>query len=98
MSSVALHSASAEDFSAKADTRAAPKVPGAAGPAEAPAISVVPPDHARATSSSNESGQTPPKRAYPAPPELPTQAGPKAVRFDFTDACRVELRERSHPC
>jgi autotransporter strand-loop-strand O-heptosyltransferase len=97
MSSVALHSASAEDLSAKADTRAAPKVPGAAGPAEAPAISVVPPDHARATSSSNESGQTPPKRAYPAPAELPTQAGPKGVRFDFNDGCRVVLPEAAHP-
>src|SRR5215470_683220 len=97
MSSVALHSASAEDFSAKADTRAAPKVPGAAGPAEAPAIRVVPPDHAKATSSSKESGQTPPKRNYPAPAELPTQAGPKGVRFDFNDGCRVVLPEAAHP-
>src|SRR5258708_1566680 len=37
------------------------------------------------------------KRAYPAPPELPTQEGPKGIRFDFNDGCRVALPESDHP-
>jgi hypothetical protein len=36
------------------------------------------------------------KRAYPAPAEVPTQEGPKAVRFDFNDGCRVALPEGEH--
>ncbi len=39
----------------------------------------------------------PPKRAYPAPAELPTQEGPKGIRFDFNDGCRVVLPEGEHP-
>jgi autotransporter strand-loop-strand O-heptosyltransferase len=41
--------------------------------------------------------QAHPKRAYPAPAEVPTQEGPKGVRFDFNDGCRVLLPERKHP-
>ena len=33
----------------------------------------------------------PVKRAYPAPAEMPTQQGPKGLRFDFNDGCRVVL-------
>jgi len=32
-------------------------------------------------------------RAYPAPAAVPTQAGPKGIRFDFNDGCRVMLPE-----
>ena len=39
----------------------------------------------------------PVKRAYPAPAELPTQEGPKGMRFDFNDGCRVHLPESEHP-
>jgi autotransporter strand-loop-strand O-heptosyltransferase len=33
----------------------------------------------------------PPRRAYPAPAPLPTQAGAHGIRFDFNDGCRVAL-------
>jgi autotransporter strand-loop-strand O-heptosyltransferase len=41
--------------------------------------------------------EEPPKRAYPAPAEVPTQAGPPGVRFDFNDGCRVTLADSDHP-
>jgi autotransporter strand-loop-strand O-heptosyltransferase len=37
------------------------------------------------------------KRAYRPPSELPTQVGPKRLRFDFNDGCRVVLEEAEHP-
>src|SRR5215467_7164220 len=37
------------------------------------------------------------KRPYPAPTETPTQQGPKGLRFDFNDGCRVLLPESTHP-
>jgi len=37
------------------------------------------------------------KRAYPPPCELPTQEGPKGIRFDFNDGCRVALPEGEQP-
>jgi autotransporter strand-loop-strand O-heptosyltransferase len=39
----------------------------------------------------------PSNRAYPAPTAIPTQAGPKGIRFDFNDGCRVMLPEAKHP-
>jgi autotransporter strand-loop-strand O-heptosyltransferase len=39
----------------------------------------------------------PAKRAYPPPAEIPTQSGPKGLRFDFNDGCRVMLPESEHP-
>src|ERR1700694_4395086 len=45
----------------------------------------------------DSASQTPPKRAYPAPAEIPTQEGPKGIRFDFNDGCRVMLPEGGHP-
>ncbi len=39
----------------------------------------------------------PANRAYPAPAAIPTQAGPKGIRFDFNDGCRVMLPEGKHP-
>jgi autotransporter strand-loop-strand O-heptosyltransferase len=38
-----------------------------------------------------------PKRAYPPPADIPTQKGPKGIRFDFNDGCRVMLPEGDHP-
>jgi hypothetical protein len=38
-----------------------------------------------------------PKRAYPAPAEVPTQQGPKGIGFDFNDGCRVVLPEADKP-
>jgi autotransporter strand-loop-strand O-heptosyltransferase len=37
------------------------------------------------------------KRAYPAPAEIPTQEGPKGLRYDFNDGCRVLMPESDHP-
>src|SRR5262245_35970860 len=33
----------------------------------------------------------------PALAEMPTQQGPKGIRFDFNDGCRVVLPEAQHP-
>jgi autotransporter strand-loop-strand O-heptosyltransferase len=38
----------------------------------------------------------PAKRPYPAPAGIPTQSGPKGIRFDFNDGCRVTLPESEH--
>ncbi|WLB01322.1 autotransporter strand-loop-strand O-heptosyltransferase [Bradyrhizobium elkanii] len=38
-----------------------------------------------------------PKRAYPAAAELPTQVGPKGLRFDFNDGARVVCPEADGP-
>ncbi len=36
------------------------------------------------------------KRAYPAPADIPTQHGPKGIRFDFNNGCRVVVPESEH--
>lgn len=38
-----------------------------------------------------------PKRPYPPPAEMPTQAGPMGIRFDFNHGCRVTLPEGDRP-
>jgi autotransporter strand-loop-strand O-heptosyltransferase len=43
------------------------------------------------------SATAPEKRAYPAAAEVPTQAGPRGVQFDFNDGARVVLPEAEHP-
>jgi autotransporter strand-loop-strand O-heptosyltransferase len=43
------------------------------------------------------SASAPAKRAYPAPAEVPTQEGPKGIRFDFNDGARAMLPEGEHP-
>jgi autotransporter strand-loop-strand O-heptosyltransferase len=43
------------------------------------------------------SAPAPVKRAYPPPAEVPTQPGPKGIRFDFNDGARVILPEGKHP-
>src|SRR5579859_1457327 len=50
-----------------------------------------------ASAAPEPSASAPPKRAYPAPAEVPTQEGPKGIRFDFNDGCRVMLPEGKHP-
>src|SRR6266446_5046934 len=45
-----------------------------------------------------QSASAPPgKPAYPPPAEVPTQEGPKGLRFDFNGGCRVHLPESEHP-
>jgi autotransporter strand-loop-strand O-heptosyltransferase len=87
--------ASAAPDSVPAPLEAAP-VPDPAAAAESaaaipqPAAGSVPEDSGAASSA-------PPKRAYPAPAEVPTQPGPKGLQFDFNDGCRVLLPEGEHP-
>ena len=105
MSSVGLHSSSAaaEVFlGGEADAQLAASVPGAAAPApvaaiEAPSVGATSADQAQPAPSSNDSSQAPAKRPYPAPAEIPTNRGPKGLRFDFNDGCRVVLPESEHP-
>src|SRR5215475_1346682 len=104
MSSVGLHSSSAtaEELLGKADDQSAPNALGSAAP---PPVAAIEPrsvgaasaDNAKPAPSSNGSPQAPAKRPYPAPAELPTQRGPKGLRFDFNDGCRVRLPESEHP-
>ncbi len=56
-----------------------------------------PPEQAASAAQPDASGSAPVKRAYPAPADLPTQEGPKGMRFDFNDGCRVHLPESDHP-
>ena len=39
----------------------------------------------------------PPEPAYPPAAPVPTQSGPKGLRFDFNEGCRVTLPESEHP-
>jgi autotransporter strand-loop-strand O-heptosyltransferase len=39
----------------------------------------------------------PVKRAYPPPAEVPTQMGPKGLKFDFNNGCRLHLPESDQP-
>jgi autotransporter strand-loop-strand O-heptosyltransferase len=89
MSVVSLHTTSAK--AGEAPAAAAPAAneaqsadAGAAAPAAQPAAVA-------------DSAQTPAKRPYPAPADVPTQAGPRGMRFDFNDGCRVSLPENGHP-
>ena len=56
-----------------------------------PAAGSVPPEDSVGASAA------PPKRAYPAPAELPTQQGTNGLQFDFNDGARVLLPETAHP-
>jgi autotransporter strand-loop-strand O-heptosyltransferase len=37
------------------------------------------------------------KPAYPPPADIPTQEGPRGLRFDFNSGCRVMFPESQHP-
>jgi autotransporter strand-loop-strand O-heptosyltransferase len=100
MNSIGLHSgfATAEEVQGALDARSAETTPGPAAPAAVATTAALsgtatPADHGTPASSSNDSSQAPPKRPYPAPAELPTQRGPKGLRFDFNDGCRLTLPE-----
>jgi len=81
------------------DVQSARKAPGSApsAPVEAPSVGTTPDDQAKPAPSTNGSAQASPKRPYPAPAELLTQRGPKGLRFDFNDGCRVMLPESDGP-
>ena len=94
MSVVSLHPGTAKgtESPAEADVRsvaAAAPAPAAPSPGGAPSQAQQP--------AAADSAQTPPKRPYPAPADVPTQAGPQGMRFDFNDGCRVSLPETAHP-
>jgi autotransporter strand-loop-strand O-heptosyltransferase len=55
------------------------------------------PTPAAAAESGSAAAEAPPiPRAYPAPAPRPTQEGPRGIRFDFNDGCRVYLPEAEH--
>ena len=104
MSSVGLRSsfAAAKEVLGEVDAQSPQIAPGSAASAAVaatatPPVSATAADHGQPASASNDAAQTPPKRPYPAPAELPTQRGPKGLRFDFNDGCRVMLPESEGP-
>ena len=70
-------------------------------PAEAPQTTAPPTGGPPPSSGTPEEGsgaqQEPVKRAFPAPADNPTQAGPKGVKFDFNDGCRLIVAEDKAP-
>lgn len=50
-----------------------------------------------ADSAAQAKPEEPVKRAFPAAAEIPVMQGPKGVRFDFNDGCRVMLDETKSP-
>src|SRR5438552_91129 len=68
---------------------AAPQTP--APPTGGPAPSAATPEGASAAP------QEPVKRAFPAPADMPTQQGPKGVKFDFNDGCRLVVADDKAP-
>src|SRR6516165_1764763 len=100
MNSVGLRSsfASAEEVPGEVDAQSAQSdhvsaAPSAVVMTATPAVGTTPADHAMPAAASNNSSQAPTKRPYPPPAELPTQSGPKGLRFDFNDGCRLVLPE-----
>jgi autotransporter strand-loop-strand O-heptosyltransferase len=62
-----------------------------------PAVSDPNSASAPASPPAQSASEPPVKRAYPAPADTPTQQGPKGIRFDFNDGCRVLLPEAEQP-
>jgi autotransporter strand-loop-strand O-heptosyltransferase len=82
-------------LSAPAEAVSVPPV--SAAPVAAPAIAgaPVPPPSAVAPRSGGDAAT--PKPAYPPAAPLPTQSGPKGLRFDFNEGCRILAPESDHP-
>src|SRR5262249_10807479 len=90
--------APAEEAPGELDAQPARNVPGSAASAPVAEIAAspdgtTPGDQGKPAPSANGSAQAPAKRPYPAPAEVLTQRGPKGLRFDFNDGCRVMLPE-----
>ena len=102
MSSVGLRSGfvtAPDEVPGEADARSAQIAPPPAAVATtaAPAVSATAADPGQPASASGDASQAPPKRPYPASAEVPTQRGPKGLRFDFNDGCRLTLPESERP-
>src|SRR5215813_5289023 len=108
MNAVALHSrpvSRSADFAASGlPGEGAQSATTSSGPAPArvavlksPPDSAASADPAKPAPASKDFSQEPTKRAFPAPAEIPTQPGPKGLRFDFNDGCRVHFPESEHP-
>jgi autotransporter strand-loop-strand O-heptosyltransferase len=100
MSSVDLRSGfvtAPDEVPGEVDARSAQIAPAPAAVATTAVVSATAPDDGQPASASSDASQAPPKRPYPAPAELPTQRGPKGLRFDFNDGCRVMLPESETP-
>src|SRR4051812_46176689 len=63
----------------------------------APAASSSEPSSIEATTTSSAQPLVEVKPAYPRPAPVPTQEGPRGLRFDFNDGCRVVLPQAEHP-
>lgn len=63
----------------------------------APQAASAPPRPEEPASAAPSASAPAPKSAYRAPAELPTQEGPKGLRFDFNNGCRVALPQSTHP-
>jgi autotransporter strand-loop-strand O-heptosyltransferase len=98
MSVVSLHTSSAKsgESPAEADVRSGPGAAAPVAPAGAPSGGAGAAGQAQQAAPA-DSVQAPAKRPYPAPAEIPTQAGPRGLRFDFNDGCRVVLPETGQP-
>ena len=64
---------------------------------DAAALTLAAGSNAAPSAASPSSAAEPPKRAYSAPHELPTQDAALGVRFDFNEGCRLLLPESGHP-
>jgi hypothetical protein len=49
------------------------------------------------TAAVSSASATQPKHLYPTPAESPTQEGPRGIRFDFNNGCRLMLPRATHP-
>lgn len=77
-----------EPFPSAAEPPAPPPAEAEAAPSSS---SAAPSADASASSSSGN------KSAYPPAAEMPTQEGPKGLRYDFNSGCRVYFPESDHP-
>src|SRR5262249_37321655 len=92
----------AEEVRGKVDVQPAQIGSGSAAAAPAaviaaPSVDTTASDQGKPAPSPNGSGEAASKRPYPAPADIPTQRGPKGLRFDFNDGCRVVLPESDDP-
>lgn len=60
-------------------------------------VAAVPAAPEAAAAAATPPAAAPEKRAYPAPAEVPTQLGPRGLRYDFNEGCRVVIPEQEQP-
>ena len=88
------HETSKPLFSVVAEENAAPL---AATPGDTSTVQPAAEPAGVGSASQTQSASTQTKPAYPSPAELPTQEGPKGLRFDFNGGCRIHLPDVERP-